>query len=356
MAVPRKLVVVPNSVTSATRELWRLAESGETDELAAVLPKADINARNEHGMTALMRAASQGHLQVVQVLLEHGADANIKRTDNFTALSLAAFFGHTEIVEILMRHGANPDVATRFGTSPQMWAKARSYGDVARCLEKRREIKKSVPTVAPPPSVVPSPAPTQVVRTLKDPPEIWDLVHEAPKNFDARSAFMARIGSMKGRFVISVAGLIVVGLIIGAMWLFKAVESPATVPGAAASVSVAPTVSAVPQTPANQSPEASNVVAEPAVVVSEPANTTVTTSVSRRPRRPATAPAIPNDFAPTPESAEVSVAPPVVAPRPTESGATSAGEPKKSASPPASSPVISPPKSSPPKAKVIQWP
>ena len=117
MAVPRKLIVVPNPVT---RELWRIAESGEMDELAAVLPQADINARNEHGMTALMRAASHGHVKVVRVLLEHGADPNVRRNDNFTALSLAAFFGHAEIVETLMRHGANAQVATRFGTSPHM--------------------------------------------------------------------------------------------------------------------------------------------------------------------------------------------------------------------------------------------
>ena len=56
MAVPRKLVVVQNS---ATRELWRIAEIGEMDELMAVLPQADINARNEHGMTALMRCIAR---------------------------------------------------------------------------------------------------------------------------------------------------------------------------------------------------------------------------------------------------------------------------------------------------------
>ena len=115
--------MVPNA---ATRELWRIAESGHVDELESVLPHAEINARNEHGVTALMRAAYHGRGEMVRVLLEHGADPNLTRNDNFTALSLAAFFGHVEIVEVLMRHGANSDVATRFGTSPHMWATARS--------------------------------------------------------------------------------------------------------------------------------------------------------------------------------------------------------------------------------------
>src|SRR5689334_3491830 len=142
MAVPRKLIVVPNA---ATRELWRIADTGEMDDLEAVLSRADVNARNEHGMTALMRAAYHGRVQLVRVLLEHGADPNVTRNDNFTALSLAAFFGHAEIVDTLMQHGAKTDVATRFGTSPQIWAKARSYGDVARNLETRKDpSRKSV--------------------------------------------------------------------------------------------------------------------------------------------------------------------------------------------------------------------
>src|SRR5918992_194827 len=189
MAVPKKLMMAPSP---ATRELWRAVEDGEIDEFEAVLPRAEINARNEHGMTALMRAARHGRLQMVRALLEHGADPNIARSDNFTALSLAAFFGHTEIVEVLLKHGARTDVATRFGTSPHMWAKARSFKDVERCLEKRGEEKE--PVFAPP---VARPAPAPIaVKTLKDPPEIWDLVHEAPQHFDARSAFIARIRSV----------------------------------------------------------------------------------------------------------------------------------------------------------------
>jgi hypothetical protein len=36
-----------------------------------------------------------------------------------------------------------------------------------------------------------------VIKTLKDPPEIWDVVHEVPRNFNARSAFLTRIQSVK---------------------------------------------------------------------------------------------------------------------------------------------------------------
>jgi ankyrin repeat protein len=96
MSAPlRKLVIVD----TATRELWSVSESGDVNEVAAILSRGvNINARNEHGMTALMRAARNGHAAVVRTLLEHGADPNIARNDKFTALALAAFFGHTETV------------------------------------------------------------------------------------------------------------------------------------------------------------------------------------------------------------------------------------------------------------------
>ena len=46
-----------------------------------------------------MRAAYHGRVQMVRVLLEHGADPNVARNDNFTALSLAAFAAAMETVD-----------------------------------------------------------------------------------------------------------------------------------------------------------------------------------------------------------------------------------------------------------------
>ncbi|HEX6284030.1 MAG TPA: ankyrin repeat domain-containing protein, partial [Pyrinomonadaceae bacterium] len=87
-----------NNPDAATLDFWRAVEASQISEVEALLPRvADINVRNEHGVTALMRAAQHGHARVVRLLLAHGADANLVRNDKFTALSLAAFFGHTEV-------------------------------------------------------------------------------------------------------------------------------------------------------------------------------------------------------------------------------------------------------------------
>ncbi len=347
MAVPKKFVVAPSA---ATRELWRVAENGELDELADLLPRADINARNEHGMTALMRAAYHGHVKMVRALLDHGADPNVTRNDNFTALSLAAFFGHTEIVEMLIGYGARTDVSTRYGTSAHMWAKARSYGDVAQCLQKRRKEEVVLPKPIPPPPPAPirqplpqpefEPEPPLAVRTLSEPPEIWDLVHEAPRNFSAGSAFVSRVGSITAGVVFGiVAFLLVAGGIIG-VWYWKQTWPPQTAtaapqPAPITNAASIPTTTAPAEVPVDVPP-----VSNPEPVAPRP-------GIRRYIAKPRV----------TQQAVEstASVPPPPVAPK-VELRAADTSAPANKPAPPVTPQLISTPKPQQPKGKVIQWP
>ncbi|HEU4767590.1 MAG TPA: ankyrin repeat domain-containing protein [Pyrinomonadaceae bacterium] len=398
MAVPRKFLVVPNA---ATRELWRIAESGELDELLVILPSADINARNEHGMTALMRAARQGRPQMVRALLEHGADPNLARNDNFTALSLAAFFGHTEIVEMLLGRGAETDVETRYGTSPKMWATARSFGDVARCLEKRptpppppmqQSIPKSQPPAArieqsePPVPFEDEPAPSpMVVRTLSEPPEIWDLVHEAPRNFNAGSAFVNRLSSMKMATLVTATALLVVlgvGTFSLALWkgAFRFNNSAAKAPEPVTSVPVTPvaastaassaaaTSAAAPADTAagttSENTAGTNAVepganigafSQPEILNATPGTETATAAPRRsRPFARSRTTASNVQSVNTIENAPVPAAPAIDLKVDSQRSTGSAAGTKTTA--PLSPQMISPPKSTQPKGKVIQWP
>jgi hypothetical protein len=185
-AIKRRIIT-----DSASEDLWRVADTNDVGELARVLSRAsDVNARNQHGMTALMRAAYHGNTEMVRLLLEHGADPNLVRNDRFTALALAAFFGHTETVRLLIEHGAKTEVVTRCGTSAYMWAAARTFPEAAQYLKTRKPSPAPIavparaapaPVAAPVPVAAPAPpAPAPATKSLKDPPEIWDLVHEAP--------------------------------------------------------------------------------------------------------------------------------------------------------------------------------
>ena len=328
----------------ATRELWRVAEIGDTDALAGILSRGiDINARNEHGMTALMRAAHNGHELMVRALLENGADPNITRNDRFTALALAAFFGHTETVRILIENGAKTEIVTRSGTSPKMWATARTFTEAARCLEQPKPKPKPAPVVVP---TVVKPAPV-VIKTLKDPPEIWDLVHEVPKgDFKARSAFVSRVKSMNKVFTLGAfAALLLVACGVGALVLRSSQARnlpPAVPPTQTADAVVTPPV---------------NVESPPPVA--PPAETDEFLAAHAFKKAPATRqkrrhPVRDENVIETAPTTEAPAAPAVVVSPQFEKPKTDSAAkcPPSTLSPQ----LITPAKSAPPKGKVIQWP
>jgi len=65
--------------------------------------KADINAKNKYEDTPLHWAAQNGHLSVVEYLVNLKADINVKNTDRETPLELANRCGMSNVVELLKR-------------------------------------------------------------------------------------------------------------------------------------------------------------------------------------------------------------------------------------------------------------
>jgi len=360
-----KQLITPDALAA---ELWQVAESGEVAELLRLLPRiGDVNVRNRYGMTALMKAAFRGHEPMVRALLEHGADPNLMRNDRFTALAIAAFFGHTETVKTLIEYGANAQLKTRCGASAFTWAAARTFGDLAKSIERRVPVPAPVPAPAPvlapvrqaparvldlpapvaytPVRVEPEPAASIVVHTLKDPPEIWDLVHEAPRNFNRWSAFVTRIGSMKRTTALALVGFVL--LVCGGVGLFvlkgsrvrEPVKEIPQSPTAAATVVSKP----VPQQPAPETP---------AVEVVNDNHASVVPNKGRVRQVRSTASHIGEEPVQAAQSRET----PVVATPQFESAKAAPVPVKSSPVNPLSPNVIAPAKTAPPKGKVIQWP
>lgn len=92
---------------------------------------ADVNARNYHGQTILMKAAEYSSPEIVKILIEAGADINA-HNDGRTALIVAAQRHSPEIVKILIDAGADVNAKTRHGETA--WSR---YGnpEVNKILE-----------------------------------------------------------------------------------------------------------------------------------------------------------------------------------------------------------------------------
>ena len=92
--------------------LWAAVRNGDVNAVQAALESgADVNAKNEIGITALWIAASKGKLEVVERLLERGADVGARDGIWYQtplSLSLGGFGGsaNIDILQRLLKAGA----------------------------------------------------------------------------------------------------------------------------------------------------------------------------------------------------------------------------------------------------------
>lgn len=82
---------------------------------------ADIEMANRHGHTCLMIACYRGHIKITKFLLALKADANRKSVKGNTALHDCAESGSLEILKVLVEHGAQMDVDS-YGMTPLLAA------------------------------------------------------------------------------------------------------------------------------------------------------------------------------------------------------------------------------------------
>lgn len=118
-------------------EVNSLAEEGKVEELKqAIQEGVDIHAMDGRGLNALHWACMRGHLDVVDLLLQHDAKINEKDDDRqWAPLHWAASNGHLSVVKRLMEQGADVNIKDRSAMSPLHWAVCRTVDrDVVQAL------------------------------------------------------------------------------------------------------------------------------------------------------------------------------------------------------------------------------
>ena len=121
--------------------------------------------------------------------------------------------------------------------------------------------------------IKPDAAPTRrnpEVRTLHNPPEIWDLVHETPTEFHPRSAFVAHLTSVNPLVLAAITLIIVGGAVFGYMKLGSRSGSAPAPPSVQAENSNA-------KTPSSSQVTVPNTTASPAQL---PTNTPMSTDIA----------------------------------------------------------------------------
>jgi len=99
------------------------AETGNVGQVRYALQRgADVNARNNAGVSAIIWASNNGHADIVRYLLKHGANINDKSNNLRTTLMWACYWGHDKVVELLLEKGANYKVYDEDAMTPLMAA------------------------------------------------------------------------------------------------------------------------------------------------------------------------------------------------------------------------------------------
>jgi hypothetical protein len=105
-------------IQSATDLLWLHSSEGNLGGVRSILEVSTdrgrlIQLKDEYGYSALPLAVCNGHVGVVEFLLENGAGVNCTDAKGRTPLMEAALWGHVKIVDILLKKGAKKEIRDR---------------------------------------------------------------------------------------------------------------------------------------------------------------------------------------------------------------------------------------------------
>jgi ankyrin repeat protein len=117
------LCLVAYSATPPATAVADAAMKGDQVAVKTLLSqKADVNAAQADGATALQWAAYNNNLALADILIKGGANVKLANHDGATPMSLAATNGNAAMIEKLLQAGADPNERQPTGETPLMLA------------------------------------------------------------------------------------------------------------------------------------------------------------------------------------------------------------------------------------------
>ena len=138
------LCVIASSGTALAGDveaLYQAAGDGKSTQVVALLKSGvNVNERTRSKSYALNAAAVENEIDVIRILLDHGADPNVKNSQGDTPLICATKYagGKAETVELLIKAGTNQDVRDNDGKTALDYAKAKGQQQAVAMLERTR--------------------------------------------------------------------------------------------------------------------------------------------------------------------------------------------------------------------------
>ena len=114
--------------------LMLAALKGQLDLAKKLVAKgADVN---KTGWTPLHYAASNGHVEVIKLLLENHAYIDAESPNGSTPLMMASMYGNAQSVKLLIDEGADPLLKNQIGLTALQFAQRADRPDSAELLTK----------------------------------------------------------------------------------------------------------------------------------------------------------------------------------------------------------------------------
>lgn len=109
-------------------------ERGDLSLVKSLTFKVNVNEKNENGYSGLALAVRNGHLDVVEALIDEEADINSVNEAGQSILFLACWHNREELVKILIVAGAFVNIPDNRGWTPLIIAAYHNYLGIVQIL------------------------------------------------------------------------------------------------------------------------------------------------------------------------------------------------------------------------------